>query len=227
MIKTFENTDYELNLVDYQKALMLEKRTFFKMYISLLRSKHVILFTFFNDNNYNVYNIKVNYFFFTLASYLSINVLFFNDLSIHNIYENEGKYDFLYQLPQIIYSTIISSIVNVIIRHLSLSEKEILLVKNNEKIKNTKQAKKCIILKFHLFFILTFVLLIFFWFYLSCFCAVYKNSQKYILTDTSISYGLSLLYPFLFTLIACILRTCSINSRNNKRECIYTISQIL
>ena len=227
LIKTFENTDYELNLVDYQKALMLEKRTFFKMYISLLRSKHVILFTFFNDNNYNVYNIKVNYFFFTLTSYLSINVLFFNDLSIHNIYENEGKYDFLYQLPQIIYSTIISSIVNVIIRHLSLSEKEILLVKNNEKIKNTKQAKKCIILKFHLFFILTFVLLIFFWFYLSCFCAVYKNSQKYILTDTSISYGLSLLYPFLFTLIACILRTCSINSRNNKRECIYTISQIL
>ena len=227
--KELEDKDYELNLAKYEVSLRLEKRTFLEMYSSLLSLKLIILFTFFNDNNYNSFNIKVSLFFFTLSSFLTINVLFFNDLSIHNIYKKEGKYDLIYQIPQILYSFAISLAINILMKHLSLSEKEVLLLKNNKKLSNKKtiQTKKCVRIKFYYFYITTFLLLLFFWFYLSCFCAVYNNSQKYVLTDTSISYGLSLLYPFLFTLLACVLRTISINKRNRFRECIYIISQLI
>ena len=221
--------DYELNLLNYENALITDKRTFLQTYKSLLRAKHLILFTFFNDNNYNVYNIKVSFFFFTFALYFTLNVLFFNDETIHNIYQNGGKYDFIYQIPQIIYSTTISFLINIIIRHLSLSEKEVLQLKNSKKFLNRiiMKTKKCIKIKFILFYLFTFILLIFFWLYLSCFCAVYTNSQKYVLHNTSISYGLSLLYPFLFTLISAILRMLSLNNRNNKIECIYNLSQLI
>ena len=57
--------------------------------------------------------------------------MFFSDDSIHKEYEDKGKYNFVYQIPKILYSTIISSIINVLLKKLSLSQKDILKIKNN------------------------------------------------------------------------------------------------
>ena len=43
-----------------------------------------------------------------------INMLFYNDNTVHDIYEQAGYYDFIYLLPQIIYSTIITTVVTTI-----------------------------------------------------------------------------------------------------------------
>ena len=220
--------NYELNLLKYEEAKKLDKRTFIQIYISLIRTKHLILFTFFNDNDYNIYIIKASLFFISFALYLTVNVLFFDDSTMHKIYEDEGKYDFIYQIPKILYSTIISSIINYIIKFLSLSEKNILELKYEKKNinKNFIKVIKCLNIKFIIFYLFTFILLIFFWFYLSCFCAVYINSQRYIIADASISFGLSLLYPFIFNIFSCVLRILSIKTKKN-RKCIYKISQLI
>ena len=218
--------NYELNIIKYEEALILDKRSFIQVYASLLRTKHLILFTFFNDNDYNSYIIKISFFFISFALYLTVNVLFFNDSTMHKIYLNEGKYNFIYQIPSILYTTVISAIINYIIKNLSLTEKNILELRYEKKNINKKLIKvlKCISIKFGFFYLFTFILLVFFWFYLSCFCAVYINSQKYIITDALISFGLSLLYPFLFNIISCILRMLSLN---HKTKCIYNISQLI
>ena len=49
---------------------------------------------------------------------------------MHKIYGDEGSYDFIYQIPQIFYSSIISSAVNALIKTLSLSEKTKKLLNN-------------------------------------------------------------------------------------------------
>ena len=226
--------DFELNLIKYEDALVLDKRTFLQIYLSLLKTKHIILFTFCNKNDYNLFIIKLSLFFFSFTLYLTINFLFFNEETIHKIYKDEGKYDFIYQIPKILYSTVISSILNYIIKYLSLSEKNILQLKceNNNNIKINIKIKyikviKCITIKFVFFYIFTFLLLILFWFYLSCFCAVYNNSQKFIITDTFISFGLSLLYPFMFNILASFLRLLSLSNQKNKRNIIYKISQLI
>ena len=54
-----------------------------------------------------------------------MNALFYNDDTIHKIYINKGTYNFLYQLSQIIYSTLISNTINTFIKYLSLSESDI------------------------------------------------------------------------------------------------------
>ena len=47
-----------------------------------------------------------------------------------------------------------------------------------------------------MFFIISFIILVFFWFYEICFCGVYVNTQLHLIKDSVISFGLSLVYPF-------------------------------
>ena len=55
---------------------------------------------------------------------------------MHQIYEDEGDYNFIYQLPQIIYSSLISVIINGITSFLALSEDKIIELKKDKNLKN-------------------------------------------------------------------------------------------
>ena len=145
---------------------------------------------------------------------------------MHKIYIDKGKYDFIYQLPSILYSTLISSIINIIIKSLSLSEKNIIEMKNTNKA-NIIEIKKCLKKKFILFFCLNFSLLLFFWYYISCFCAIYRNTQIHLIKDTAISFGLSLLYPFFLCLLPGIFRYPSLRAIKQNKECIYKCSIVI
>ena len=219
--------DYELNNLSYKRALELDKRTYFQYYFSLLKMKHILIFTFYTNNDYNSKYIKIILFLFSFSLHFTINTLFFNDQIFHKIYEDQGDFNFIYKIPYILYSTIISSFINVIIQHLSLTEDIILKIKKEKNIVIEKKTKilKNIIINLVIFFILIFLFLFLFWLYLTCFCGVYKNSQIHAIKDTLISYGLSLLYPFLLYLLPGIFRIPSINSKN--KECLFKISKLI
>ena len=68
------------------------------------------------------------------------------------------------------------------------------------------------------------IMLFGFWYYLAAFCAVYYNTQIPLIKDSFISFGTSMLYPFLFDLIPIIFR---IFSLKNKIKCCYIFSSIL
>jgi len=78
-----------------------------------------------------------------------------------------------------------------------------------------------------IFFILNFVLLVLFWYYLTCFNAVYRNTQIYLIENTFISFGFSLFYPLIINIIPMIIRMCSIHSKNKNQRYTYIVSQIL
>ena len=98
---------------------------------------------------------------------------------------------------------------------------------NNIKFSNEKIEKTMKILsyKFIAFFIVSFIFLLFFWYYLSCFCAVYENTQIHLIKDTIISFGLNMIYPLFIYLIPGIFRIISL--RNKNKECMYRFSKIL
>ena len=138
----FEFTDSELNELSYEKALKKDKRTYFQYYISLLRTKHLFIFCFFVQNDYNSQIIKRFLFFFFFSVYLSVNALFFNDDTMHKIYIDEGKFNFIFQLPQIIGSVIISVLINAIIKKLALTSNDIIELKKEKNIDKIKYNKK-------------------------------------------------------------------------------------
>ena len=95
--------DEELNNLKYKLALKIDKRTYCQYYISLLKTKHDIIFTFFNNTDYNFKIIKIDLFIFNFILNYAVNTLFFDDNTMHQIYEDKGSFNFIYHLPQIIY----------------------------------------------------------------------------------------------------------------------------
>ena len=181
------------------------------------------------NNDYNSMVIKICLFFFSFGLYYTVNALFFTDATMNKIYEDNGKYDFIYQIPKILYSNLICTLVNLIVRVLSLSEKDILSIKIIRKEENLEKKvqsiKRCLKIKFFFYYLVSFLFLFIFWFYTSCFCAVYRNTQIYLIKDTLISFSLSLLYPLGYYLIPGIFRLPALKYMN--KNCIYKISLLL
>jgi len=145
--------DYELNNLSYNEALKIDKRSYFQYYISLLRIKHILIFSFYTYTDYNSKYIKIILFLFSFSLSFTTNALFFNDTTFHKIYEDQGEYNFIYQIPNILYSTIISSLISILIKYLSLTEKNIVKIKKENKIGKCKiyEALKCLSIKLIIF----------------------------------------------------------------------------
>ena len=101
--KIMSYNDNELNDLSYTLALKYDKRSYFIYYVSLLKTKHDFVSTFFNNTDYNSKIIKMDLLFFSYILSLTINTLFFTDKTMHQIYEDEGIYNFVFQLPQIFF----------------------------------------------------------------------------------------------------------------------------
>ena len=227
-----EYNDNELNSLEYEKALIFDKRTFIQYYISLLKVNHLLLFSFYvKSKDYNSKIIKMFLFFFYFAVHFSINALFFNDDTIHKIYKDKGSFNFIYQIPQIIYSSLISSFINVIIQYFALSEKVVLEIKKTKKeeelIIKGKEVLRILKIKFTLFFVISFVLLFMFMYYITCFCAIYTNTQIHLIKDTLISFGLSLIYPFGIYIIPGIFRISALRAKNKDKKYQYKFSNFI
>ena len=59
------------------------------------------------------------------------------------------------------------------------------------------------------------------------FCAIYKNTQIHLIKDTLISFGVSLLYPFIIYLLPGFFRIPALSNKNDKRECLYNMSKFI
>ena len=224
--------DFELNDLDYLEAIELDKRPFSQMYWSILKREHSILFTFFSWNDYNISYIKFARFFFFICTDMAMNVFFFSDDSMHKVYLNYGKYDFIQQIPQIIYSTIFLNLVETIICYLSLTDKHIYQIKALKNHRNNKafifHILKCIKIKLIGFFIFTSVFFFFYWYTIACFCAVYQNTQIIFIKDCISSFLTSLTTPFIIYFLTSVLRLISLKDITKKRfKCLYKLSGIL
>ena len=222
-------TDYEMNSFSYYDALKYDKRNYYKYYFSLIKVKHPLIFSFCPKKDYNSLIIKLDLFFLSFSIYYFINALFFDETTIHKIYEDEGTYNFIYLLPHIIYSFIISHILVIIIKYFSLSEKNIYQIKMETSFEKAKDknlsVKRGIKIKYICFFCLSILFLLFFWYYLSSFSAVYANTQIYLVKNILISFGLSLIYPFIINLLPSFLRIYAL--KENNRKCIFNCSKII
>ncbi len=223
--------DYELNSLSYKMALKIDKRTYIQYYWSLLKSKQLILFTFFPNNDYNLLTVKIILFLLSFSIFFTINGFFFSDDTMHNIHKVNGSYDILFRIPQIFYSLVICSIINTALRFLSLSEKNIIHIKQEKSLirayQKEKEIRKNIKIKFLFFFILCNILLLFFWYFISCFCVVYTNTQIILIKDTLISFGTSMIDPFWIDLIPGIFRILALRAKLHDKECIYQMSWLI
>ena len=122
----------------------------------------------------------------SFALHYTTNAFFFTDDNMHQVYEDNGKFNFKYQISNILYSAITSNfILRIMLQTLVLTDKDILAVKLQAAkpmaINMKNQKLKYIKIKYAIFFILNFILLGLFWYYLTCLMP-YIKILKFILS---------------------------------------------
>ena len=229
--KIMEYNDDEINTLSYDLALQNDRRTYCQYYASLLKTRHIIIFSFCHNNNYNAKAIQIDLFFIGFTIYYTVNALFYNDSTMHNIYVKKGSFDIEYKIPKIVYSSLISMLLNVMLKLLALSNDIIIEFKQKKEsadiIRKGNELIKKLNIRFILYFIISFIFLLFFWYYISMFCAIYRNTQYQLLEDTLISFVLSFFYPFGIYLFPGLFRISALSKPNEKKEYLYKFSKIL
>ena len=174
--KKLNLNDEEINTIEYKEAIILDKRTFIQYYVSIIKKRSIILFTFVPQNDYNLIKMKISLFLISFSLYFTINALFFTDKTMRKIYKVKGKYKIISQLPKIFYSSFIIIAINIILKSLALSEKNIISLKKfrdkyNDKKKIDQNIKKVfhrLKIQFNIFF--CYRLYIFMPILVLCFC---------------------------------------------------------
>ena len=220
--------DYEINSFSYKEALEKDNRSFFQYYLSLIKTKHPLIYSFYNSRDYNSIVIKINLLIFSFSLYYFINGIFINKDVVHKLYEEGGKYELKNYIVNIIYSFLISHFITNIAKFLSLSQRNILYIKretNSKKLyEKVSEVKKILISKYICYFSLSFLLELFFGYNLSSFSAVYQNTQLFLLKNTLLSIFISLIYPFVINLFPSVFRVISLKDGN---KYLFKLSKVL
>ena len=227
-IPSINLSDYELNELEYEEALKIDNRTFIQIYYATIKRENIILFTFFQCRDYNLLYIKIARFIFLLATDMAMNVFFFSDDSMHKLFLSYGKYDFIQQIPQIVYSTIITQIFEIFLCYLSMTDKYIYKIKGMKlTMKEIMLLFKCINIKLMIFFAFNLLMFSFYWYSVASFCAVYGNSQTVFIKDSFTSFSIGIAYSFVIYLIPSALRRWTIKSKNMRLKFLYKLSELI
>ena len=228
ILKEEKLDDYELNNLEFNKAIELDNRGYCCIYYSILKREHILFFTFFSWNDYNLIYIKFARFFFLLSTLMGMNVFFFFDKSLHELYLNKGKFDFVLLIPQIILSSLVSHVSEVVICFLTMTDKYVYQFKTLEENDMNKsvvmKSLKCVKIKLISFFIFIFILMIVYWYLISSFCAVYENTQITFLMNFAFSFLLYLIYPLFIYILTSLFKFIGLKT---KSSCLYKLGNII
>lgn len=220
--KITPSNDY-LDDFDYESALLYDTRSLCKCYYLSLLTKQSILSTFVLKSPLELMPLRIILFIFSNAIDFAFNALFYMDSMISKRYNYEGKLGILFDLQNTIFSSLASTVVSLIITflltYLSNSKDKITSLEGLEK-KNRKQYELSIIkilkkLKIKIFFCLFWelLLMIFFLYYVSCFCAVFKGSQFSWFQGGFTSFLLGMVIPFATSWGVVLLRKISLSCK--------------
>ena len=221
----------EIENLSYKDALKIDDRNKSDYYFALLKEKNRIISIFLNEQDYNIYNVKLSLFIFNFNLSMTINALFFNDEAIYEINQDNGSYNLSTQISRILYSAIISSIINFIVEILAFSHKNIIKLRYNKDIISVFNEEEKLIKKLKLKYILYFGMTIFFnflfFYYITAFCSVYSIIQTHMISDSLMSFLLTMSYSIVLSLISSIIRVSSLKKDNKCRHFFYFISWII
>ena len=217
----------EFNFANYNEVKDDDTRSGLKMFWSFLKHKQIILFTFYTaDRNLRI--LKISLFICFVAFYLAFTALFFNDDIIRAIYTYKGNTDAAVHVTNVVLSSVCSIIMSLIIRLVALNDRDVSKilsekdpVQRNDKIELTKRSLN---IRALIFYGISIVIVGVCWYYVSAFCAVFKNSQIHYFINTLFAFIVCNLWPFVTSGISAGLRKLSLNK---KSPGLYKFSQIV
>ena len=125
--------DDDLLDMDFEHAILYDKRIYLRMYWGILVDNQIILDTFCTENYLHLFIIKLSFMIFNFQINLFLNAFFYTDEYISDAYHNNGVLDFFTSLPKSIYSFIATLIITNLLKMLSNSKSELTRVIRNKR----------------------------------------------------------------------------------------------
>ena len=182
-----EFDEKQLNELDYEEAVIYDKRNFFQMLWFSLKEKNTLINTFFSSSSLKPFPMKLLVLIFSFSCYFVINGFLYNEEYVSTKLESKDSktfYEYLSDsIERILYTSIVGGIISFIIGILFNTEKKIDEVTNKYngnkimlkgEIAKIFRISKIIILCFT---IIQFLLMVVFTIYIFCFCYVYPNNK--------------------------------------------------
>jgi hypothetical protein len=211
--------------MDYDDALRRDKRTFCKYYSDKIQSEQIILNTFFNEEPLKPIPIKIILLLLQIDLYFFINGLFYNEEYVTKKFELE-KDSFSKQawrfLDNLFYAFIVGVIINYIIEFFFVEEKKLRVTLKREKSNililkyEMTQIIKDIEKRYLSFIIVNFIIVVFIWYYITCFNNIYPHMKKEWLIFSVLIIVCIQIISLIKSLIETILRFLSFKFKNEK-----------
>ena len=215
-----------LNESDYDDVVEEDKRTFCQYYCQKVKENQMIANIFFSTNFMKPKSIIIALFIINIDIYFLINGLFYSDSCISerfNSTEKETMSTFIHRLiDRFLYCTIIVNIIAYFFRIIFIEEitiKKIILANKNDFLKlkyEMTMISEKIIKRIKILVIINYIIIIFSWYYLSCFYNVYPNiNTEWILSSIFIFIIIQII-PLILSFIETTFRFISIKIESEK-----------
>ena len=158
---------------------------------------------------------------------MAMNAFLFADKTIHKFYINGVKYNLIQQILQIILSIIITHVIEIVLCFLSMTDRYIYEIRAVSKTERDGKKIVDILTKMKINLIIFFCSLllvsIFYWYFISAFCAVYNNTQGMYIIDCLLSFIFFSIDPFIVYALVSLIRFIAIKK---KVKWLYVIGTI-
>ena len=135
---------------------------------------------------------KIALFILFMCFYFAFTALFFNDSIMREIYKYKGNTTAAVHIPNIVLSSICSIIMGIIVRFVSLNERDIVKITQEENPEQRKtlaeKARRISKIKMILLYAIAGLLIILCWYYVAAFSAIFKNSQVHYFINVLLSF---------------------------------------
>ena len=224
--------DGEINELDYDNSFAHDKRKFMRIYFSYIKYNLIIYFSFLTYEDFNTGFAKMALFTNYLILYLTFCTFFFNNNSIHNIYENEGKYKIGYHFLRVLGAFVLSYIFIKLIKWwITFYRRNSLKMKLMKRYTDSKNEILRMIETYNtyikIYFSISFIIIILFCYYVSVVGAVYRYSQKYLIVNWIVCIVFHIVFSLVLNFIPTILRYLSLKENNDSKRSMYNASKIL
>ena len=233
----------------FEEAVQYDHRNILRVFYIYLLSKQIIFHTFFYRSPFELFTLRFTLFIFMFLCDLALNSLFYLNDNISKKYhyaKNLFLFAFSNNLTIIIYSTLVSYFLIVVMTKLTNSTNAIrnIFRKEEEKIKLQKKYKitedrkkeinqeilrvfKNYKIKIFFLFFIEIILILFFWYFVTAFCFVYSSTQTSWLIDCFLSilsrFFFEIIFAFLYAKLYRVAITSSVETLYKIVMCLYDL----
>jgi hypothetical protein len=219
----------EINNLDYYKYRKMEKRNYLEIVWSIFKTNYDFSSTFliFENKDYKIYTVKVITYINTLLLSLDLNISFYNDDTMRKIYiDSSDNNNLVNRLPILLLTNSISLIPSILFELIFSSYQDYFIeLKSNmdneikDNINNIKNYYKKLLIRIISCCIFSFIFDVISWYYISCFFAVYLETQKAIFLDFLREFLLSIVSILFLSLIYSLIKKSIIKSDSKNKIC--------